>query len=57
MTAERREVRATSSLFEDRDYRILIAAGKLVRAYTVIGQLAPDGAVELVALDIDDTAQ
>lgn len=37
------------------DYRILIAAGKLIRAYTVIGQLAPDGAVELIALDMDTT--
>lgn len=35
------------------DYRILIAAGSLVTAFSVIGQLAPDGAVELVQLDID----
>jgi hypothetical protein len=35
------------------DYRLLIAAGLLVPAYSVIGQLAPDGAVELVQLDID----
>lgn len=102
MTAERREVRATSHVFEDLDrqlgldrgphgepsrtdfqtfelleisdtfanrfdelpqlipgrpdYRVLIATGKLVRAYTVIAPLAPDGAVELVALDIDASA-
>jgi hypothetical protein len=35
------------------DYRILIVAGVLVPAFSVIGQLAPDGAVELVQLDID----
>jgi len=35
------------------DYRILIAAGSLVAAFSVIGQLAPDGAIELVQLDID----
>lgn len=36
-----------------RDYRILIATGMLISAYTVIGQLAPDGAVELVRLELD----
>jgi hypothetical protein len=35
------------------DYRLLIAAGQLVRAFSVVGQLAPDGAVELITLDID----
>lgn len=41
-------------LFPDRgDYRILISAGILVRAVSVIGRLAADGAVELVELDID----
>jgi hypothetical protein len=35
------------------DYRILIGAGKVVRAYAVIGQLRPDGEVELLALSID----
>ena len=35
------------------DYRILIAAGTLVTGFAVIGQLASDGAVELVQLDID----
>jgi hypothetical protein len=34
-------------------YRILIARGRLVAAYSVVGQLAPDGAIELVKLDID----
>jgi len=35
------------------DYRILVSTGRLVRAYSVVGQLAPDDAVELVSLDID----
>ena len=35
------------------DYRILISTGIVVRAYTVVGQLSPDGSVELVSLDID----
>lgn len=38
---------------ERSDYRILISAGVLVRAYAVVGQLATDGAVELVSLEID----
>lgn len=35
------------------DYRILISTGMLVRALSVIGQLAKDGAVELISLDLD----
>lgn len=35
------------------DYRILIAAGLLVPRFAVIGQLASDGAVELVRLRLD----
>ena len=35
------------------DYRVMIATGALVRGYSVVGQLAPDGAVELVALELD----
>jgi hypothetical protein len=35
------------------DYRVLIAAGNLVAGFSVVGQLAADGAVELVQLDID----
>jgi hypothetical protein len=35
------------------DYRILIAAGVVVPVLSVVGQLASDGAVELVQLDID----
>jgi hypothetical protein len=31
----------------------MIATGVLVRGYSVVGQLAPDGAVELVALELD----
>lgn len=37
------------------DYRILIKGGYLVRAYSVTGQLAPDGAVELVRIRVDLT--
>lgn len=35
------------------DYRILVSTGPLVRIYSAIGQLRPDGAVELIALDLD----
>lgn len=35
------------------DYRILIASGLLVPRFAVIGQLAADGAVELIELDLD----
>lgn len=35
------------------DYRVLITSGMLVHALTVVGQLAPDGAVELVQLELD----
>ncbi|WP_420626793.1 hypothetical protein [Candidatus Poriferisodalis sp.] len=35
------------------DYRVLITSGVLVRASSVVGQLAPDGAIELVSIDID----
>ena len=35
------------------DYRVLLSTGMLVHAFAVVGQLAPDGAVELVQLDID----
>ena len=53
------EVFATS--FEDLppllvgrgDYRVLVAAGSLVPRYAVVGQLASDGAVELVQVDVD----
>ncbi len=42
------------ALIETRDeYRIPIASGVLVPGFAVVGQLAPDGAVELVQLDID----
>jgi hypothetical protein len=37
------------------DYRILIKDGYLVRGYAVTGQLAPDGAVELVRIRVDLT--
>ncbi|MBA2607666.1 MAG: hypothetical protein H0U92_01845 [Actinobacteria bacterium] len=41
-------------LFTGRpDYRILISAGMLVPRLSVIGQLARDGAIELVQLDVD----
>ncbi|MEO8698109.1 MAG: hypothetical protein ABI658_31720 [Acidimicrobiales bacterium] len=35
------------------DYRVLLTTGVLVRALNVVGQLAPDGAIELVSIDID----
>jgi hypothetical protein len=38
---------------ERDDYRILISTGVVVRAYTVIAQHLPDGAIELLSLDID----
>ena len=45
-------------LIPDRDdYRILIAAGVLAPRFSVVGQLAPDGAVELVQLDVDLDAE
>jgi len=41
-------------LIADRDdYRILVMSGTLVAGFSVIGQLAADGAVELVQLDLD----
>ena len=40
-----------------QDYRVLIAAGTLVRAYTVVAQLAADGAVELISLDLDTSTE
>ncbi len=36
-----------------KDYRVLITAGVLVAVLAVEGQLAPDGAIELVRLSID----
>ena len=35
------------------EYRVLMTAGVLVPRISVVGQLAADGAVELVELDID----
>jgi hypothetical protein len=35
------------------DYRILISQGMLVPRFAVVGQLASDGAVELIQLDVD----
>ena len=35
------------------EYRILIAAGRIVASYSVVGQLAADGAVELIELEVD----
>lgn len=35
------------------DYRVLIATGHLIRAYTIVGQFRPDGAVELLTLELD----
>jgi hypothetical protein len=38
---------------ERDDYRILVMSGTLLAGFSVIGQLAADGAVELVQLDLD----
>ena len=35
------------------DYRILLKGGLLVRGIQVVGQLMPDGAIELLTLDLD----
>lgn len=35
------------------DYRVLVKGGSLVRAIKVVGVLAQDGEVELLALDLD----
>lgn len=41
-------------LLPDRpDYRLLIAVGVFVSRYAVVGQLASDGAIELIQLDVD----
>lgn len=41
-------------LIEGRpDYGVLISTGLLVRGFAVVGQLARDGSVELISLDID----
>jgi hypothetical protein len=37
------------------DYRVLVVRGVLLRAISVIGQLAPDGAIELVDIELDTT--
>jgi hypothetical protein len=37
------------------DYRVLISAGVLVRAFSVEAQLAPDGVIELLRLRLDLT--
>jgi hypothetical protein len=38
------------------DYHILLSAGSVVARLAVIGQLASDGAIELVQLDLDTDA-
>jgi hypothetical protein len=35
------------------DYRVLVGTGFVVAGYLVVGQLASDGAVELVELELD----
>ncbi len=35
------------------DYRMLIAAGALVRGFVVLGQLVPDGSIELLSIRLD----
>ena len=41
-------------LIEGRpDYRLLISTGQLVAEFSVIGQLASDGTVDLISLELD----
>ena len=35
------------------EYRVLIASCSLVPRYAVVAQLAPDGAVEVIGIDLD----
>ena len=35
------------------DYRVLVSTGLLVHGFAVVGQLAADGAVELISLELD----
>jgi hypothetical protein len=37
------------------DYRVLISRGRLVYAFVVEGQLAEDGTIELVSIELDIT--
>ena len=37
-------------------YRILLATGNVVARFAAIAQLAPDGAIELLQLDLDNNA-
>lgn len=37
------------------DYRLLMISGLMVPRISVVGQLAPDVAIELVQLDLDPT--
>ena len=37
------------------DYRVLISRGRLVYAFVVEGQLADDGTIELVSIELDIT--
>ena len=37
------------------DYRVLVVRRVLLPAISVIGQLAPDGAIELVDIELDTT--
>jgi hypothetical protein len=37
------------------DYPVLVVRRVLLRAISVIGQLAPDGVIELVELELDTT--
>ena len=38
------------------DYRVMISAGRMVSAFSVVGQLAPDEAIELIALEVENDA-
>ena len=45
--------RATQLIAGRPEYRLVVGTGTLVADFRVIGQLASDGAIELVPLDID----
>ena len=43
-------------MYEDRsDYRFLVAAGRLIAAALIVGQLTNDGTIALVSIEIDSS--
>jgi len=37
-------------------YRVLVVTGRIIPMISVVGQLSPDGAVELIGIDLDSEA-